>query len=184
MRVVRATMLLGMAACLSLGLIGVARAQDDAFGNIRLRARFGFYFPTETQVRELNTIWLGAGLDFVGKGLFGPNSNTIFTADIYNRSGGGTSGTITPLLLGQMWNMNPDADEGPRWYAGIALGMVVGDIGGPSKNKFGGKLFGGLDVTSNVFFELSFLFTDKFDILGGTDTARGNGATVMVGYRF
>jgi hypothetical protein len=176
--------ILGVVFAMLLCVVPKANAVDSYWDKLELRARAGAYFPTEKVVKDLSDVWGAIGLDIAGPGLFGKNSETVLSFDLYNRNWGRGHNTVFPIILGENFTVTQSSISDFRLYVGVGVGMVVGDVGGPSNSKFAARAVVGLDLTDKIFLEGSYLVTDRFNAFQGTTTTRGNGLTAMLGYKF
>ena len=144
------------------------------------RLRFGAYFPSDTDLQAFNKTWFAVGLTFAtdGVSLFGSDA-TELSADLFTHQTGGSRGTITSLLVTQVYEQ-PVGDSEARLQLRFGAGLYVVDTTGPSKNIFGGRV--GLTLWFNEAYsaELNFDFTDRF----GANRDRASGVSFTVGYQF
>lgn len=176
--------LFAVAAFVMLAMSFAPNARADFWEEAQLRLRLSAYFPTDTPLSDLNTVWFGLGADFIGDGMFGPSAQSFLSIDVFTRTGGAGTGTVTPILFGQTWALNPDMDDGWRYYVGAGVGMAVGNVGGPAKNVFAAKVLGGVELTDVLSVEVGYLFTDDFTVFDGAGSSNGSGFVASLGYRF
>lgn len=148
--------------------------------NAAARLRFGAYFPSDTDLQAFNKTWFAVGLTFATDGvpLLASNATEI-SADLFTHQTGGSRGTITSLLVTQVYEQ-PINNSDLRLQLRIGAGLYVVDTTGPSKNIFGGRV--GLTLWFNDFYsvELNYDLTDRF----GANNDRANGFSFTVGYQF
>ncbi len=148
--------------------------------NAAARLRFGAYFPSDTDLQAFNKTWFAVGLTFATDGvpLLASNATEI-SADLFTHQTGGSRGTITSLLVTQVYEQ-PINNSDLRLQLRIGAGLYVVDTTGPSKNIFGGRV--GLTLWFNDFYsvELNYDLTDRF----GANNDRANGFSLTVGYQF
>ncbi|MCS7208929.1 MAG: hypothetical protein NZ874_05080, partial [Fimbriimonadales bacterium] len=144
------------------------------------RVRLGAYFPSDTDLQAFNKTWFAVGLTVATEGvpLLG-SSATELSADLFTHQTGGSRGTVTALLLTQVYEQ-PIGGTEARLQLRFGAGLYVVDTVGPSKNVFGGRV--GLTLWFNEFYsvELNYEITDRF----GTRNDRANGFALTVGYQF
>ncbi|MDW8107409.1 MAG: hypothetical protein RMK45_08015 [Armatimonadota bacterium] len=160
-----------------LVLVSTATAQlEDAFA----RVRFGAYFPSDTDLQAFNKTWFAVGLTVTTDGipLLG-SAATELSADLYAHHTGGSRGTVSAILLSQVYEQ-PLGDGEAALQLRLGAGLFVVDTTGPSDNIFGGRV--GLTLRFNEFYsvELNYDITDRF----GPRRDRANGFSLTVGYQF
>ncbi len=174
----------GVVFTMLLCFVPKANAGEPYWDKLQLRGRAGTYFPTEDIVQDLGDVWGAIGLDIVAPGLFGKMSETVLSFDLFNCNWGKGHNTVFPIIFGENFTLSQSTSTDFRLYVGFGVGLVVGDIGGPSNNKFATRAVVGVDLTDRVFLEGSYLFTDRFNAYQDTTTTRGTGFTAMLGYKF
>jgi len=158
-------------------MLAVASAQLETAA---ARLRFGAYFPSDSDLQAFNKTWFAVGVTVVSEGvpLLG-SSATELSADLFTHQTGGSRGTITSLLLTQVYEQ-PVGDSDARLQLRLGAGLYVVDTTGPSKNIFGGRI--GLTLWFNDAYsaELNFDITDRF----GVNRDRASGFSFTVGVQF
>jgi len=158
-------------------MVATATAQ---FENAFARVRFGAFFPTDRDLQDFNKTWFAVGLTITTDGipLFG-SAATELSADLYTHQTGGSRGTVSAILLSQVYEQ-PLGEGDTVLQLRLGAGLFVVDTTGPSDNIFGGRV--GLTLRFNEFYsvELNFDFTDRF----GPRRDRANGFALTVGYQF
>jgi len=158
-------------------MLAVASAQLETAA---ARLRFGAYFPSDSDLQAFNKTWFAVGVTVASEGvpLLG-SSATELSADLFTHQTGGSRGTITSLLLTQVYEQ-PVGDSDARLQLRLGAGLYVVDTTGPSKNIFGGRI--GLTLWFNDAYsaELNFDITDRF----GVNRDRASGFSFTVGVQF
>ncbi len=158
-------------------LLTTASAQlEDAAA----RLRFGAYFPSDTDLQAFNKTWFAVGLTFTTAGvpLLGSDA-TELSADLFTHQTGGSRGTVTSLLVTQVYEQ-PIRETDARLQLRLGAGLYIVDTTGPSKNIFGGRVGLTLWLNDSYSVELNFDVTDRF----GANKDRANGFSLTVGYQF
>ena len=167
-----------------LCLVPKANATDSYWDRLELRGRAGAFVPASQTLRDLSDVWAGIGLDVVAPGLVGRGSSTVLSIDWFNRSWASGSNSVFPIILSETMTVAQSSSSDFSLYVGAGAGMIIGDVGGPANNVFAGKVLVGVTLTDRLFAEASYLFTDRFKVFDDTAKVRGDGLTVMLGYKF
>lgn len=150
------------------------------FENGAARLRFGAFFPSDTDLQAFNKTWFAVGLTVASDGVPLLSSDaTEFSADLFTHQTGGSRGTVTSLLVTQVYEQ-PVNDSDLRLQLRLGAGLYIVDTTGPSKNIFGGRVGLTLWFNDSYSAELNFDITDRF----GANRDRANGLSFTVGYQF
>ncbi len=143
------------------------------------RARFGVFYPAEDEMKDLSRNWFSVGMTYeIPASLLGVGT-TEFSLDIYLRDLKGSRGTVTSLLVNQVFSQGNE-NEGTRIQLRLGVGLYAVDAIGPSKNLIGARAGATLWIDPNFSIEANYDFTDRF----GPQGIRANGLSVMLGYQF
>lgn len=158
-------------------MVATAAAQ---FETANARLRLGAYFPSDTELQAFNKTWFAVGLTVATDGvpLLG-SSATELSFDLFTHQTGRSRGTVTSLLLTQVYEQ-PIGDSDARLQLRLGAGLYVVDLTGPSKNIFGGRVGLTLWFNESYSVELNYDITDQF----GVNRDRANGFSLTVGYQF
>lgn len=161
-------------------LLMVASTALAQFEDAAARVRFGAYFPSDTDLQAFNKVWFAVGLSVLTDGipLLGSTA-TELSADLYAHHTGGSRGTVSTILLSQIYEQPISGSEAVLQLR-LGAGLFVVDTTGPSDNIIGGRV--GLTLRFNEFYavELNYDITDRF----GPGRDRANGFSLMVSYQF
>lgn len=148
--------------------------------NAAARLRFGAYFPSDTDLQAFNKTWFAVGLTFATDGVpLLASDATEISADLFTHQTGGSRGTITSLLVTQVYEQ-PINNSDLRLQLRVGAGLYIVDTTGPSKNIFGGRVGLTLWFNDSYSVELNYDLTDRF----GANRDRANGFSLTVGYQF
>lgn len=148
--------------------------------NAAARLRFGAYFPSDTDLQAFNKTWFAVGLTFATDGVpLLASDATEISADLFTHQTGGSRGTITSLLVTQVYEQ-PINNSDLRLQLRVGAGLYVVDTTGPSKNIFGGRVGLTLWFNDSYSVELNYDITDRF----GANRDRANGFSLTIGYQF
>ncbi len=141
----------------------------------RISVRVGAFFPFDAELRNLDTIWFQAGLDFEFSASLFRNAVTVISADWMSRVSGARDNAF-PIFFSQRWYSGGDEGGRTYWHAGI--GAAVTDFQ-PADLLFAARAGVGREFGERMFVEGNVMWSDEDK--GGRSVT---GASAFVGFRF
>jgi hypothetical protein len=148
------------ASAFGLGAAALSSAQAIDATPSGISVRGGVIIAIDEELREVQNLWGGLGLDYTFDKQYMRGSETYISLDWIFHRWGGDKGTFWPLMLGQKFYRGGNDLGEERMYFNVGLGAVFFDIG-QSDTVFGGKVGLGKEFGPNIFGEATLYLSEE-----------------------
>ncbi|MCE5314141.1 MAG: hypothetical protein ABFD49_12015 [Armatimonadota bacterium] len=145
-----------------------ALAQYESSNKSIFGVRASMFCPSDSELADVNDIWLGPTVDYNMKFDEFDRPNFIISASFFSEEFGYYDAKMIPITASAIQRFG-DGNSNMNWYVGSGVGMYSLKYGPYDSSKIGASFFGGIELSGATFIELRYDVLPKMSIPSSSD---------------